>query len=35
MNVEKGNVRNQFSVSSVLVCLYTLRKVLSQTWGLF
>jgi len=33
MKVERGNVRNQFLVSSVLVPLYAVTKVLGQIWG--
>jgi len=33
MNIERGNVWNQFLVSSVLVSLYAVTKVLSQIWG--
>jgi len=33
MNIERGNVRNQFLVSSVLVSLYAVTKVLGQIWG--
>jgi len=32
MNIESGNVRNQFLVSSVLVSLYAVTKELSQIW---
>jgi len=33
MNIERGNVRNQFFVCSDLVSLYATTKVLSQIWG--
>ena len=33
MNIERGNVRNQFLVSSFLVSLYAATKVLGQIWG--
>jgi len=33
MNIERGNVRNQFLMSSVLVSLYAVTKVLGQMWG--
>jgi len=33
MNIESGNVWNQFLVSSVLVSLYAVTKVLSQIGG--
>jgi len=33
VNVERGYVWNQVWVSSVLVCLYALTKVLRQFWG--
>jgi len=33
MSIEMGNVCNQFLMSSVLVSLYAVTKVLSQIWG--
>jgi len=33
MNIESGNVWNQFLVSSVLLSLYAVTKELSQIWG--
>jgi len=33
MNIERGNVRNQFLVSSVLVSLYAVTNVLGQISG--
>jgi len=33
MNIERGNMWNQFLVSSVLVSSYAVTKVLSPIWG--